>query len=42
MIDGNVYFVARLKSSDFKAEQQALSSDDEDVDIHLTNPNFLQ
>ena len=36
MIDGNIYFVARLKSSDFKAEQQALSSDDEDVDIHLT------
>jgi len=36
MIDGNIYFVARLKSSDFKAEQQALSSDDEDVDIYLT------
>ena len=36
MIDSKVYFVARLKSSDFKAEQQALSSDDEDVDIRLT------
>jgi hypothetical protein len=36
MIDDNIYFVARLKSSDFKAEQQALSSDDEDVDIPLT------
>ena len=36
MIDGNTYFVARLKSSDFKAEQQALTSDDEDVDIALT------
>lgn len=28
--------MARLKSSDFKAEQQFLSSDDEDVDIQLT------
>lgn len=36
MIDDGTYFVARLKSSDFKAEQQALSSDDEDVDIRLT------
>lgn len=36
MIDSNTYFVARLKSSDFKAEQQALASDDEDVDIALT------
>ena len=36
MIDSKIYFVARLKSSDFKAEQRALSSDDEDVDIHLT------
>ena len=36
MIDDNTYFVARLKSSDFKAEQQALASDDEDVDIALT------
>ena len=36
MIDKKVYFVARLKSSDFKAEQQAMSSDDEDVDIQLT------
>ena len=35
-IDSNTYFVARLKASDFKAEQQALSSDDEDVDVHLT------
>lgn len=36
MIDSNTYFVARLKSSDFKAEQQTLTSDDEDVDIALT------
>lgn len=36
MIDDGTYFVARLKSSDFKAEQQALSSNDEDVDIRLT------
>ena len=36
MIDSKVYFVARLKSSDFKAEQQAMSSDDEDVNIQLT------
>ena len=36
MIDDGVFFVARLKSSDFKAEQQALSSDDEDVEIKLT------
>lgn len=36
MINDGTYFVARLKSSDFKAEQQALSSDDEDVDIRLT------
>lgn len=36
MIDSNIYFVVRLKSSDYKAEQQALSSDDEDVDIQLT------
>ena len=36
MIDSKTFFVARLKSSDFKAEQQSLSSDDEDVDIQLT------
>ena len=36
MIDNNVFFVARLKSSDFKSEQQLLSSDDEDVEIVLT------
>lgn len=36
MIDRGIYFVARLKSSDFKAEQQSLSSDDEDVEILLT------
>lgn len=35
-IDNNIYFVARLKSSDFKEEQKALSSDDENVDIVLT------
>ena len=36
MIDSGTCFVARLKSSDFKAEQQALASDDEDVNIALT------
>lgn len=36
MIDNGTYFVARLKSSDFKTEQQSLSSDDEDMDIQLT------
>jgi len=36
MIDQDIWFVARLKSSDFKAEQQALASDDEDVDVTLT------
>ena len=36
MIDSKTFFAARLKSSDFKAEQQSLSSDDEDVDIQLT------
>ena len=36
MIDSKTYFVARLKSSDYKAEQQAMSSDDEDVAIALT------
>ena len=36
MIDSQTYFVARLKSCDFKAEQQALAADDEDVSIQLT------
>ena len=36
MIDSGVYFVARLKTSDYKAEQQALSSDDEDVTVSLS------
>ena len=36
MIDNGTLFVARLKSSDFKAEQQTLASDDEDVKIKLT------
>lgn len=36
MIDKGIRFVVRLKSSDFKAEQQALISDDEDVSIKLT------
>ncbi len=35
-IDTGVYFVARLKSTDYKAEQQNLKSNDEDVDIELT------
>lgn len=36
MIDSNTYFVVRLKSSDFKSEQKTLTSDDEDVEIRLT------
>ena len=36
MIDSQTYFVARLKSCDFKAEQQALAADNEDVSIQLT------
>ena len=36
MIDSKICFVIRLKASDFKTEQQALSSDDEDMDINLT------
>lgn len=35
-IDDDIYFVARLKSSDYKAEQKALKSNDEDVEIALT------
>lgn len=36
MIDRKINFVARLRSSDFKVEQQNLSYDDEDVEIRLT------
>lgn len=36
MIDAGIYFVIRLKSSDFKEEQKSLASDDEIVDINLT------
>lgn len=36
MIDKKIMFVIRLKTSDFKAEQKSLVSDDEDVDIELT------
>ncbi len=36
MIDSQTYFVTRLKSTDFKAEQKALTADDEDVSIQLT------
>lgn len=35
-MDDGIYFVARLKSSDYKAEQKALKSNDEDVEIALT------
>ncbi len=35
-IDDGIYFVARLKNSDYKAEQKALTSNDEDVEIMLT------
>ena len=36
MIDNQTYFVTRLKSSDYRVEQQALTADDEDVSIQLT------
>ncbi len=36
MIDSGVYFVARLKSTDFKAEQPSLDTEDADTDILLT------
>ena len=36
LIDSNIFFVARLSSTDLKAEQKALSSDDEDMMIQLT------
>ena len=44
MIDKEIKFVVRLKSSDFKVEQQSLASDDEDfslrlVTVHLENGN---
>ena len=35
-IDDGIYFVARLKSSDYKAEQNSMKSSDEDVEINLT------
>lgn len=35
-IDDGIYFVARLKISDYKAEQKALKSNDEDVEIAIT------
>ena len=37
MIRDGICFVVRLSSADFKAEQQAMASDDEDVNISLTN-----
>lgn len=36
MIDDGVYFVIRLRSCDFKAEQQTIRSDDEIVNVQLT------
>ena len=35
-IDDGIFFVARLKTSDYKAEQKAIKSNDEDVEIELT------
>jgi len=35
-IDKGIYFVARLNSAIYKAEQEAMKSDDEDVEIVLT------
>jgi hypothetical protein len=34
-IGSGTYFVSRLKASDFKAEQRAMTSDDEDVNIKI-------
>ena len=36
MIDSNIYFVARLSSSDFKEEQLSITSGDEDMNVLLT------
>lgn len=36
MIDKGILFVVRLRNNDFKAEQKALSTSDEDVEIQLT------
>ena len=36
LIDNGISFVVRLKSSDFKAEQKAMKTDDEDITINLT------
>ena len=35
-IDDGIYFVARLKLNDYKAEQNSMKSSDEDVEINLT------
>ncbi len=37
LLDCNTKFVARLKKSDFSQEQKEMSSDDEDVEISITN-----
>jgi len=36
MIDADIYFVARLRKSDYKAEQQSMKSRDEIINIELT------
>ena len=38
MINQGIYFLARLKKSDFKAEQATMDSDDADVEVQLTEP----
>ena len=35
-IDEEIYFGARLKSSDYKVEHNSMKSNDEDVEINLT------
>ena len=37
MIDSDTKFVARLKKNDFNQEQRSMTSDDEDVEIAITN-----
>ena len=37
LIDSGTKFVARLKKNDFNQEQKSMSSDDEDVEIAITN-----
>lgn len=40
MMEKGIYFLSRLKSSDYKKEQQALETDDSRVDIVLDKPRI--